>query len=102
MKEVGSYETGYVVLLHKAYYTTNEVKKCFEFKHPVSKEDLNQFKSITFTFTSDTLLHGFTGYFSSRLYSKVIMSIVPNEHSKDMYSWFPMYFPIQVRNCFYF
>ena len=102
MKEVGAYETGYVVLLHKAFYPTNEIKKCFDIKHPVFKEDLNQFKSIKFTFKADTILHVFTGYFSSRLYSNVIMSIVPNEHSKVMYSWFPMYFPIQVTFQFYY
>jgi protein arginine N-methyltransferase 5 len=37
---------------------------------------------------------GFAGYFSAKLYGDVELSILPRTHSPDMYSWFPIYFPI--------
>jgi protein arginine N-methyltransferase 5 len=42
------------------------------------------------------LMHGFAGYFESRLYKDVMISINPATHSPGMFSWFPIYFPIQT------
>ena len=39
--------------------------------------------------------HGFAGYFECKLYGDVLMSTLPVSHSKGMYSWFPIYFPIR-------
>nr|KAJ3422013.1 Protein arginine N-methyltransferase 5 [Polyrhizophydium stewartii] len=40
--------------------------------------------------------HGIAGYFEATLYKDVKVSIHPETHSKDMFSWFPIFFPIRV------
>ena len=45
------------------------------------------------------VLHGLAGYFEAVLYDNIGLSIHPHrkEHiSKDMLSWFPMFFPFKV------
>ena len=39
--------------------------------------------------------HGFAGYFECTLYGDVKMSTLPESHSDNMYSWFPIYFPVR-------
>jgi protein arginine N-methyltransferase 5 len=41
------------------------------------------------------MLHGFAGYFECVLYGDVLLSIHPPTHSKDMFSWFPIFFPLR-------
>lgn len=36
------------------------------------------------------------GYFDSVLYKDVTLSTVPDTHTPDMFSWFPLYIPIKV------
>lgn len=43
------------------------------------------------------VLHGFSGYFDAVLYKNVTLSIEPSTHSAGMFSWFPIFFPIKVR-----
>lgn len=40
--------------------------------------------------------HGFAGYFDAQLYGDVHLSIHPPTHTPDMFSWFPIYFPLQT------
>jgi protein arginine N-methyltransferase 5 len=45
-------------------------------------------------------MHGLAGYFEAVLYGDVGLSIHPHhkDHiSKDMLSWFPLFFPFRVR-----
>ena len=59
-------------------------------------------------------MHGFAGFFEAKLYKDIAISkrerisfddhlecvclgIEPNTHSKNMISWFPMFFPLRVR-----
>ena len=45
-------------------------------------------------------MHGLAGYFEAVLYSDVGLSIQPyrkEQLSKDMLSWFPLFFPFRVR-----
>jgi len=60
-------------------------------------------------------MHGFAGFFEAKLYKDIaiskflclfeknnyliifILGIEPNTHSKNLISWFPMFFPIRVR-----
>ena len=45
------------------------------------------------------MLHGFAGYFEAVLYENVGLSIHPERKdvvSKDMLSWFPLFFPFKV------
>jgi protein arginine N-methyltransferase 5 len=44
----------------------------------------------------DTLIFGFAGYFRSTLYDDVELSIIPYDHTPNMISWFPIYFPSTV------
>ncbi len=86
-----------MILLNKAYYPIEKVEECFSFVHPVKQKDLNQIKSIKFKFEKDAVIYGFAGYFKSILYDDVEMSIVPDSHTPEMISWFPVYFPSVVR-----
>jgi protein arginine N-methyltransferase 5 len=91
-----SYESQYVILLHKAYYPVSEISKCFKFIHPVKSEDFNQKKNFYYTFERDEIIYGFAGYFDTVLYEDFILSITPSEHTPNMFSWFPIYFPSTV------
>lgn len=41
-------------------------------------------------------MHGFVGYFTSKLYEDVDISIHPDTFSDGMFSWFPIYFPLRI------
>ena len=43
----------------------------------------------------DSVLHGFGGYFECTLYKDIMISINPATHSKGMFSWFPIFFPLR-------
>ena len=40
--------------------------------------------------------HGFAGYFKTWLYGDVVLSTVPEDHTPEMYSWFPIFFPLKT------
>ena len=40
--------------------------------------------------------HGFAGYFDATLYRDVHLSIHPDTHTTNMFSWFPIYFPLRA------
>ena len=72
-----------------------QVKEVFTFQHP-GDGDNQRFKQIEYTAKISALVHGFMGYFESTLFGDVRISIHPKTYSKGMFSWFPMYFPIEV------
>ena len=54
---------------------------------------------LTFHIPHAGVLHGFGGYFKAVLYGNVGISIHPERMaliSKDMLSWFPLFFPLKV------
>lgn len=51
---------------------------------------------LVFKARANSLIHGFIGYFSSKLYKDVEISIHPDTFSEGMFSWFPIYFPLRV------
>ncbi|RZF45255.1 hypothetical protein LSTR_LSTR015088 [Laodelphax striatellus] len=59
--------------------------------------DNTRYKQLTFDVKTTSILHGFSGYFSTVLYKDTTLSIHPDTHSPGMFSWFPIYFPIKVR-----
>jgi protein arginine N-methyltransferase 5 len=71
-----------------------------------------RFCKLRFTATSRGVCHGLAGYFETVLYSpeddgsnnkKIELSINPNtmdDKSKDMISWFPIFFPLKVISLF--
>ena len=83
-------------MLNKSYFPIKEVQNCFEYVHPVSEKDFNVHKEIKFKFEKNTIIHGFAGYFSSKLYGDIFISTIPYSHTPCMISWFPMYFPSLV------
>ena len=58
--------------------------------------DNSRYKSLEFKVKDAGVLHGFAGYFDTRLYGDVMLSILPATHSPGMFSWFPILFPVKV------
>ncbi|GBG90503.1 hypothetical protein CBR_g50848 [Chara braunii] len=98
--DMAHFETSYVVKLHSV------AKLCppqsvFTFEHPnwSPKIDNRRYKKLTFEFSPDmgsAAVHGFGGYFDATLYKDVHLGIEPATATPDMFSWFPIYFPLRV------
>jgi len=58
--------------------------------------DNNRYTQMTFPIQTANILYGFAGYFESCLYKDISISIYPPTYSTGMFSWFPLYFPIQA------
>jgi len=107
---ITAFETPYVVRVHN-YHELDDPQPVFTFKHPRrektdssdaddearSDEHLRNARvaQLRFSAPCSTLLHGFVGYFHCTLYGDVAISIVPGTHSRGMFSWFPIFFPMQ-------
>ncbi|OWK49433.1 Protein arginine N-methyltransferase 5, partial [Lonchura striata] len=59
--------------------------------------DNSRYTELSWRVQVGTVLHGFAGYFETRLYGDVTLSIRPETHSPGLFSWFPIFFPIKVR-----
>ncbi|XP_053402649.1 protein arginine N-methyltransferase 5-like [Mercenaria mercenaria] len=92
-----NFEMPYVVRLHNCQILA-EPKPVFHFKHPNRDEviDNTRYKTMEFDVDKTSILHGFAGYFDTKLYGNVYLSIVPETHSPGMFSWFPILFPVKV------
>ncbi|PIL29772.1 hypothetical protein GSI_07977 [Ganoderma sinense ZZ0214-1] len=99
------------------------IQECWEFEHPRKDAALTEqgivalplrlppdprfasplsassrLKPLTFHIPHAGVLHGFGGYFEAVLYGNVGISIHPERMaliSKDMLSWFPLFFPLK-------
>lgn len=118
-------ETPYVVRMFNAARLASPLP-CFSFEHPSgSKSPDNarcgpatlvapswgqfipthafvhsprpRFATLRFPMRKSALVHGFGGYFECDLFDGVGISINPPTASEGMFSWFPCYFPLQVR-----
>jgi hypothetical protein len=58
--------------------------------------DNSRYKCLSFSISQNCVLHGFSGYFDTVLYKNIVLSIVPETHSRGMFSWFPIFFPVRV------
>ena len=66
---------------------------------PVTNSHNSRFANLNFHIPHAGVLHGLAGYFEAILYGNVGLSIHPRRKdliSKDMISWFPIYFPFKV------
>lgn len=66
---------------------------------PFTNSHNTRFAKLTFHIPHGSVLHGFAGYFEAVLYGSVGLSIHPrrmDKISKDMLSWFPLFFPLKV------
>ncbi|KAK9480904.1 PRMT5 arginine-N-methyltransferase-domain-containing protein [Lipomyces japonicus] len=109
----------YVVMLQAVDLLGDSIHKAWDFVHPSkfvsvsSKPDglgigINSSASNEhnvrntkgrFTVEHRGVIHGFAGYFESVLYDDIELSTRPdtiNKKSKDMISWFPIWFPIRT------
>ena len=86
---------------------------CFQW-FSLAPIDNSRFGEVEFTIPTTGTMHGFAGFFEAKLYKDIAISksieklngtiifdvflgIEPSTHSKNMISWFPMFFPIRVR-----
>ena len=109
-KTESAFETPYVVLL-QAYSalptaSTDAIQQLWEFDHtartPMLDTENNKHnrRYASAKFQVDRgICHGVAGYFESVLYKDIEISTRPDrmhQVSPDMFSWFPIYFPLQV------
>ncbi|KAL5962050.1 Protein arginine N-methyltransferase 5 [Taenia solium] len=89
-------ETPYVIRLSNCQILAAP-EEAFTFKHPRKDIDTTpnaRYCRLTFVPREDGVVHGFAGYFEAVLYNKITLSIHPQRHSPNMFSWFPMVFPL--------
>ncbi|KAG2017899.1 shk1 kinase-binding protein 1 [Coprinopsis cinerea AmutBmut pab1-1] len=87
-----------------------QIQECWEFEHPRSDAILDtrglplsnnhnvRSAKLRFYIPHAGVLHGLAGYFEAVLYGNVGLSIHPqrkDQISKDMLSWFPLFFPFK-------
>lgn len=92
-----AYEIPYVVKIYSGNFV-GAPTPVFEFAHP-NDPGVSNARDTKCDFVNDktfpTIVHGFAGYFDAFLYDDVHASIVPTNHTEDMHSWFPIYFPLR-------
>ncbi|KAM3239849.1 hypothetical protein ACQJBY_053503 [Aegilops geniculata] len=98
-KDIAHFETAYVVKLHRVARLAPP-QEVFSFAHPnFSPKATNQrYTKLQFELPQDTgscLVHGFAGYFDAVLYKDVHLGIEPNTCTPNMFSWFPIFFPLR-------
>jgi len=93
---VASFETPYVVHFQNRFELAPP-QALFKFDHPnlSSVIDNNRYSELSFDPVSDSVLHGFAGYFECQLYKDITISILPSTHSPGMFSWFPIFIPLK-------
>ncbi|KAG6399474.1 hypothetical protein SASPL_140955 [Salvia splendens] len=99
-KDLVHFETPYVVKLHRVARLAN-TQPVFTFTHPEHSDKPNnqRYKKLQFDIPEDTgatLIHGFAGYFNATLYKDVHLGIEPSTATPNMFSWFPIFFPLRA------
>lgn len=87
------------------------IQQCWQFEHPrrdlvlddnglpMTNSHNTRSATLTFHIPHASPCHGFAGYFEAHLYGNVGLSIHPetaHRVSPDMFSWFPLYFPLKA------
>lgn len=119
-------ETPYVVMLQSFEILAEQgyIHRAWEFTHPLPPNVLSDSAALsggliglgdggndhnarkckaTFKVPRRGVVHGLAGYFESVLYGDVELSTRPDTidmKSKDMISWFPIFFPLKVRKVY--
>ncbi|GLB40203.1 putative class I-like SAM-binding methyltransferase superfamily protein [Lyophyllum shimeji] len=120
-KDFKSLETPYVVMFKAVNILSGDggglsgkcgpqIQECWEFEHPrrdpvldargLPKTNSHNARSakLHFYIPHAGVLHGLAGYFEAVLYGNIGLSIHPHRKdqiSKDMLSWFPLFFPFR-------
>nr|CAD7587186.1 unnamed protein product [Timema genevievae] len=97
---IHQYETPYVVYLNNKFQLSSP-QSLFTFNHPNKAAiiDNSRYKCLNFKVCQKSVLHGFSGYFDTVLYQNaslcITLSILPETHTRGMFSWFPIFFPMK-------
>jgi protein arginine N-methyltransferase 5 len=120
-REIKGMETPYVVMFQNVNILSGDgggvsgrcgrrIQRCWEFEHPrkdatVDERGLPLTNShnvrsakLSFHIPHAGVMHGLAGYFEATLYGHIGLSIHPHSKdrvSKDMLSWFPLFFPFK-------
>ncbi|GAB2286444.1 Protein arginine N-methyltransferase 5 [Dionaea muscipula] len=99
-KDLMHFETAYVVKMHNIARLA-PCQPVFTFSHPnFSPEKTNQrYAKLKFETSNDTgsaIVHGFAGYFDATLYKDVHLGMEPTMATPNMFSWFPIFFPLRM------
>ncbi|WMV40396.1 hypothetical protein MTR67_033781 [Solanum verrucosum] len=102
-KDLVHFETAYVVKFHRVARLTSP-QPVFTFNHPEdsTRKSNHRYTKLRFEIPTDTgsaLVHGFAGYFDSVLYKDVHLGIEPSTATPNMFSWFPIFFPLRTPMC---
>ncbi len=86
---VSPLEVSWQTYLASVFYIDDCVET-FTFEHPNRSEkiDNSRHKVLSFSSRKDCLLTGFAGYFTSKLYKDIEISIHPLTHTQSMRSWY--------------
>ncbi|KAA1070432.1 methyltransferase protein [Puccinia graminis f. sp. tritici] len=116
--ELGKFETPYVVMIHAAEIISaqggpdgemGKVQETWSFAHPrtdlvfshdtgVPITNFHNARSshLTFHIPQPSVCHGLAAYFRATLYGNVTIETHPESRmSREMLSWFPMFFPLK-------
>lgn len=89
-------ETPFVVKLHAVDYICPSIP-LFTFVHPgPAPPDHRRYGTASFVADKDCMMHGIAGTFITSLYGDVMLSTVPETHTDDMHSWFPLFIPLAI------
>ncbi|KAL6997291.1 Protein arginine N-methyltransferase 5 [Sarracenia purpurea var. burkii] len=102
-KDLVHFETAYVVKLHRVARLAPS-QPVFTFTHPDYSATKNnqRYKKLQFKIPHDSgsvMVHGFAGYFDATLYKDVHLGIEPLTATPNMFSWFPIFFPLRTPVC---
>eukprot|EP00271_Cylindrocystis_brebissonii_P015961 TRINITY_DN39061_c0_g1_i1.p1 TRINITY_DN39061_c0_g1~~TRINITY_DN39061_c0_g1_i1.p1 ORF type:complete len:675 (-),score=92.30 TRINITY_DN39061_c0_g1_i1:75-2099(-) len=92
-------ETAYVVKLHSVARLAPP-QPVFSFEHPNWSPEIDNRRYTRLQFslppdTGSTCVHGFGGFFDACLYGDVRLGIEPSTATPNMFSWFPIFFPLR-------
>lgn len=120
-RKEGSAEVPYVVMMQNVNLLSGDgggasgrcgerIQQCWQFEHPrrdlilsstglpVTNSHNTRSANLTFHIPHASSCHGFAGYFEAHLYGNIGLSIHPDTAhrvSPDMFSWFPLFFPLR-------
>ncbi|XAR57652.1 Histone-arginine N-methyltransferase [Bertholletia excelsa] len=102
-RDIVHFETAYVVKLHRVARLAPS-QPVFTFTHPEYSSTKSNQRYVKLCFeipydTGSTLVHGFAGYFDATLYKDVHLGIEPRTATPNMFSWFPIFFPLRTPVC---
>jgi protein arginine N-methyltransferase 5 len=89
------FEKQYVVKLSESSLCSTKINDIWSFEHPSPHQKLKKNIISTFKIRYKTVIHGIAGFFTTKLYNDIELSIIPDSHTPDLISWFPFFFPLE-------